>query len=373
MARTKIYQPYVNEIERALHFNRDFNFSITGESKADLIKGMLLEARELQPKTGLYDLARVLGITEIKTPFKGDHPDFTDLRLRGGFNYHYIVSMFIDVKGSTQFHRKYSLEQIAVIIQTIVTAATHTISLFGGHVQRLQYDGVFCYFGGRKVTKDDAVKAAINAASFFSYFIKYELKDVFEIEGIENVFTRVGIDFGDDQDVQWIIFGTEACDELTTNSLHTSLAPKMQSNAKANGIMIGQNVRDRLGKEVLFTDLLRDAKGNVDESNRYIFKNPDENFYYTQYLFEWKAFLEETYWFVKNDPAGGLVIDLTTSASHQSKSQQSLSSLYEKTLAIGNGTATINNHAKIQANSQGIHIPNNRFYYDDKQPKGRNQ
>lgn len=136
----------------------------------------------LEPKTGLETLAKLLGIREIMKPILGDHPDFKHLRLTGGFDYHYIVSMFIDVKGSTNFHKKYSLEQIAVIIQTIVTAATHTCALFGGHIQRLQYDGVFCYFGGKTVPKDEAVKSAMNAATFFSYFIKYELKEIFEID-----------------------------------------------------------------------------------------------------------------------------------------------------------------------------------------------
>jgi class 3 adenylate cyclase len=365
MTKTKLYQPYITEIQRALRLGNKRSYdSFTGETKADIVKGMFSESRELQPKTGLHELARLLGITEIKKPFKGDHPDFVHLRSNPGVDYHYIVSMFIDVKGSTQFHRKYTLEQIALIIQTIVAAATHTIALFGGHIQRLQYDGVFCYFGGRAVSKEAASKAAIDAASFFSYFIKHELKEIFEIEGIENVFTRVGIDFGDDKDVQWVIFGTPGCDELTTNSLHTSLAPKMQSKAKPNGIMIGHNLRERLGKAQLFTDLLRDAKSNVDENERYIFRNPDEDFYYTQYTFEWPAYLKESYWFIKRDPDGGLYIDYTASASQSLKDGQSLNNLYEKTGAIAAGKASIDQQGRIQANTQGITIPQNRFYYD---------
>lgn len=368
MKSPKLYQPYLNEIERAINLSSNRSFSLSSSSKKDLVKAILSESKELQPKTGLHELATLVGINEVRKPVKGDHPDFAHLRIKGGFDYHYIVSMFIDVKGSTQFHKKYSLEQIALIIQTIVTAATHTIALFGGHIQRLQYDGVFCYFGGKIVSKEKAVESAINAASFFSYFIRYELKDVFEIEGIENIFTRVGIDFGDDKDVQWVIFGTEGCDELTTNSLHTSLAPKMQANAKANGIMIGQHVKDRLGKAQLFTDLLRDSKGNVDESSRYIFRNADDNFYYTQYVFEWKAYLKETYWFIDSDGNGGLILNYkSTSPNLQYKQKQSLNHLYEKTLAIQNGTATINSEARIQTNAQGKQIPNNRFYYDARQ------
>ena len=373
MKHTKLYQPYISEIQRAFRLGDKTSYdSFTGEFKADLVKGLFTESRELQPKTALHELARLLGITEVKKPFKGDHPDFMHLRTNPGFEYHYIVSMFIDVKGSTQFHKKYTLEQIALVIQTIVAAATQTIALFGGHIQRLQYDGVFCYFGGRTISKESASKAAIDAASFFSYFIKYELKEIFEIEGIENVFTRVGIDFGDDKDVQWVIFGTPGCDELTTNSLHTSLAPKMQANAKPNGIMIGHNLRERLGKIQLFTDLLRDEKGNVDESQRYIFRIPEENFYYTQFLFEWPAYLKETYSFIKKDTEGKLYIDYTASKTSTVKDQQSLSSLYEKTGAIATGNASIDTQGRIQTKTGGVIIPQNRFYYDEiKLEKGR--
>lgn len=368
MKKTKLYQPYISEIERAFRLQgKERYYSFTGETKAELVKGLLSESRELQPKTGLHELARLLGIHDIRKPYKGDHPDFTHLRTLPGIEYHYIVSMFIDVKGSTQFHRKYTLEQIALIIQTIVVAATHTIALFGGHIQRLQYDGVFCYFGGKNVSKDAASKAAIDAASFFSYFIKHELKEIFEIEGIENVYTRVGIDFGDDKDVQWLIFGTDGCDELTTNSLHTSLAPKMQANAKPNGIMIGHNLRERLGTAQLFCDLIRDAKGNVDERERYIYRDQDRNFYYTQYTFEWPAYLRETYWFMKKDQDGSLYIDVSGSPSQSVKAKETLGNLYQKTAAISSGTATLNQQANIQTGSKGVTIPANRFYYNGDQ------
>lgn len=368
---SKLYNSFTEKIARSIHKGDNLVKSIGSLSDVgpsqNLTESILNEERYLEPKTELHTLASLLGITDVKKPFKGDHPDFAHLRNAPGTrDYHYIVSVFIDVKGSTKFHTKYSLDQIAVIIQTIVAAATHTISLFGGHIQRLQYDGVFCYFGGKGITKDDAVKNAMLATSFFSYFIRYELREVFADEGFDNIYTRIGIDFGDDQDVQWIVFGTENCDELTTNSLHTSLAPKMQANAPSNGIMIGQYVYDRLGAAQMFADFLRDDKGNVDETTRYIYRDTGNNFSYSQRRFAWDAYLKNTFWFVKQNPDGSLYIDYTASRTTQQQEQQRLNSLHAKSAALAAGTASIDTTGHIQPHSEGTPIPSNRFYYDNR-------
>jgi hypothetical protein len=54
----------------------------------------------------------------------------------------------------------------------------------GGHIQRLQGDGVFAYFGGKTVDKNRAVELAVTACSMFTYFVKNDLKDVFLEDGI---------------------------------------------------------------------------------------------------------------------------------------------------------------------------------------------
>lgn len=359
----KIYDSYLTRIKNAVGTrDQQRNLSHYESIRPDLVKAMN-ESVALEPKTGLETLAKLMGIQQIKKPVLGDHPDFKHLRQTGGFDYHYIVSMFIDVKGSTNFHKKYTLEQIAVIIQTIVTAATHTCALFGGHIQRLQYDGVFCYFGGKAVTKDDAVKAAMNAATFFSYFIKYELKEIFELEGIDNVYTRIGIDFGEDKDVQWVIFGTDQCTELTTNSLHTSLAPKVQSNAVANGVMIGDNVKKRLKTLEIYCDLLRDDKGNVDETNRYIYRDVDKSFYYTQWKFSWFDYLK-TFSFVTTTADGKVFIDYTANTVKADAERKRLENLYEKAKTITGGGAFITPEKKITGQQTNVKLQDHNFYYD---------
>jgi adenylate cyclase len=258
------------------------------------------------------------------------------------------------------------MEQISLIIQTITLAATHTCALFGGHIQRLQYDGVFTYFGGRNTKKEDAVSSAIKAASFFNYFMKYELVDIFAIEGIDKIFTRIGVDFGDDHEVQWVIFGKNQCTELTTNSLHTSLAPKMQANADPNGIVLGKNVKERLGSADIYADYIRDKSGNVDTSKKHIYEDSERGFYYTQHKFAWETFLLNTYPFVKRSDEGKMYIDYDFKETAFKKEQERIENLRRNTNNLEKNNAFINTNGEVNTVNQGIIIPPNRFYFGNK-------
>src|SRR5690606_12612817 len=118
--------------------------------------------------------------------------------------------------------REYDLETITVITNTIQRAAIHTCVALGGYIHRLQGDGVFVYFGGKGIDKKDANIKAITATSMFTYFVKNDLKKIFDQDGIEDISTRIGIDFGDDENVIWAKAGIGDCSEITTYSLHTN-------------------------------------------------------------------------------------------------------------------------------------------------------
>jgi len=363
----KLYTPYISRIENILRKRTglsglDENYSsFSGEDKDWFAKGIKSESWTLEPKTALSELANLLGISEVRTPIMGDHPDYQHLRQTGGYDHGYIVSVFIDVKNSTNFHRKYDLNQIAMIIQTIVTAGTQTCALFGGHIQRMQYDGIFAYFGGKNISKESAIQSAIDATSFFSFFIKHELSALFEMEEIDNIYTRIGVDFGDDDDVQWLIFGTPGCSELTTNSLHTSLAPKMQSYAPNNGIMIGENIKKKMGVIELFCDFLRDSDGNIDNSKKYIYQDPKKGFHYCQYDFKWQNYLKHMYSFVKSDEKGMLYID--DSAQPDTFGKNRANELYKHFSALQSGSPDVSTKKGFSNDGSGVSIPPHNFHF----------
>jgi adenylate cyclase len=177
---------------------------------------------------------------------------------------------------------------VANITDTIQKAAIHTCWQFGGYVQRFHGDGLFIYFGGRAVTIPQSAVNAINATSFFTYFVKNNLKDLFYEQGIEDIYVRTGIDTGEAEDVLWYKAGVGDCGEITTCSLHTSLAAHVQGNASSNGIMIGDNVKKYANLSSELYAIKKDSQGKED---RYIYQIPEENFNYTQWVFNWERYV----------------------------------------------------------------------------------
>lgn len=236
----------------------------------------------------------------------GLHPDFELLKGTDIIEEHYIVSSFIDIKGSTNLFKKFDKQTVFLITNTILKAAIHTMLIFGGYVHRLQGDGLFVYFGDKKMTEEDAVKKALAAVSVFTHFVKTDLKEYLESVGIEYIGIRTGIDLGYEEDVIWGNSGIGEISEVTTCSLHTSLASKMQSSAEKNGVVVGENVRNELKNgEDYFTPVAA-RKG---EKDRYIFIDSEKKFYYTQYDFLWTKFLK-TLDFIASNQYGKPVIKI---------------------------------------------------------------
>ena len=153
---------------------------------------------------------------------------------------HWIITGFVDVCKSTQLFNRFTKATVALITEGIVKASIFAVNLCGGYVHRIQGDGLMVYFGGKNIDKLDAIKDALKAFSLISFFVKNDLKDYFEENGIKEVHTRAALDIGFDNQVHWHYSGIGEAGEVTTCSLYTSLVPKMQSNAKINGVVVGQ-------------------------------------------------------------------------------------------------------------------------------------
>lgn len=366
----KLYQPYLDHLQDVLNLQ-----SVTETRQYPPINGLperevlqrinkgLLKLDEQQ--TALQQVADLFGIKSYQRPKLVPHPDFEHLRNAENMTEeHYIVSMFIDVRRSTAMFKRLSKEQIHGVVNIVNRVTTHTMALFGSHhIQRIMFDGTFCYFGGRNIPKEQAVMDAINAATMFCYFMEWELPSYFEQYGLEKVNTRIGIDFGDTSDVLWGLHGTVDCGELSTTSLHTSLAAKMQCNAAPNGIVVGQYMVDRMADEARpFCDKFRDAKGNVDESKRYIFRS--ENLNYSQYEFNWDSYLKETKKNIAKLLPDGTLLTIPPLVSP--KQSDKLAQLGEKIRLMETGNGHITPQGQVTAKPTGIVVPKNSFYSDDK-------
>jgi hypothetical protein len=325
----EIYNDYLKTIKTALQTSKkgqeqvfsSFN-GINDEIKKGIdIVEFLTEAKSNKPLQSLETFANELGFTPNFTQKLGAHPHFEHLKYSNTTENHYIVSMFIDIKNSTNLFKRYAPETVFIITNTIQRAAIHTCLIFGGYVHRLQGDGLFVYFGGKDIPENKSVETALQAASIFSYFVKNDLKELFNEEGIETIFTRIGIDFGATNDVLWALAGIGEISEITTCSLHTSLASKMQGCAESNGIVAGDYIKNKVLYPELFTPV---AKRTENEKDRYIFKIPEENFNYTQYDFDWHQYLKKQD-YIATDLYGNLIF--------KSKQNQIRNSNYIKPIA----------------------------------------
>lgn len=302
-----IYNDYLDTIKKAMQTDQLFE-SYSKKERKSLVKGSsnyrAFSAAENKILPSLQDFGSIRVPENKLNQTLGLHPHFAHLKGTEETEDAAIVSMFIDIKGSTNLFKKYSNPTIVIIQNTIQRAAIHTCLIFGGYIHRLQGDGVFVYFGGKDVDLKTASENALKAASIFTYFVKNDLKNLFSEQGIDRIFTRIGIDLGYDEDVTWAMAGTGEISEVTTFSLHTSLASKMQGSAESNGIVIGDYMVEESKISTDYHDTV--AKRTKNPSDRYIFENQKDNFRYTQHDFHWEKYLK-TLDFVLTDPFTGSV------------------------------------------------------------------
>lgn len=362
----KLYQPYLDQLHKvidlALPTEQRNVPSINGLPERAMLKSINEGLLSLDTQhNSLHDVAKMFGIQTDRRPKLAPHPDFAHLKHSELMTEeHYIVSLFLDVKGSTTLFKRLTKEQVHGIVNIVNRAATHTLTLFGGYTQRIMFDGVFFYFGGKNIPYKQAVMDAINGATMFCYFMENELPGIFDAYGLEKVTARVGIDFGDADDVLWGLHGTIDCGELSTTSLHTSLAAKMQSEAFPNGIVIGKHMRERIAN--------RAFPFCKAHEKPYIFQSKDFN--YSQYHFNWAAYLKTA----MNDtaelkPNGMRSIDAAQVIFGQAiarNEQMEHLGAQLRLMEAGTDAAFIAPSGQIISKPTSIPVPKNSSYSDDK-------
>lgn len=267
----------------------------------------------------------------------GNHPDFEYLSENEMLKHH-CVSMFIDIKGSTRLALKYSLEEVRLIKDTLLTLCINVVSHFGGHVHRLQGDAAFVQFVRKDANPNNSIINAINSASVLCQVVSEDLSSAFENYGLDPIKIRVGIDYGSDEQVMWSHYGIADCNELTTTSLHTDLAAKLQNKASANSIRIGKNLVDAIEMKEGYISTPTVIKNGEIIEDKYIIQSSDFN--YRQFDFIWKKYLN-SFSFYKQNGSGKLeIIDtpFTLEASTYKPEQESIASqYYENNYAILKG------------------------------------
>lgn len=221
-------------------------------------------------------------------PRIGTHPEFKHLELDNRTDTGYVVTMFMDIIGSTKLGLSYSPSDVFLFKNNIITGAIETINAFDGHVHRIMGDAVMAFFRSRQNeqhdTLENSVIDAINCAAYFievmNEIVKPQIKEVAD----ENIGIRIGIDLGETNYVLWGNYGIPGVNEVTATSFFVDIASKLQHKAPKNSIMLGQNLVEKLGLTVndYLTYKLKDG-----QPDRYIIDFTSKNqsrLRYKQYL-----------------------------------------------------------------------------------------
>ena len=219
----------------------------------------------------------------------GTHPDFTDTSILP--IHQYICSLFLDISGSTKLGLKFPLSKVRLYKNAILSTAIELFQAFDGHIHRLQGDAVFAYFGHKDMKKSNAILNALNAASLMQSYNKHTLSKLFEENNLPPLRIRIGIDIGDDSEVLWSEYGIGNVTEVTSTSIHTDLAAKLQSHSPRNKIMIGENIYKYLDLSDSFFDVkTRTENGEILE-DKYVLKDTNSYTYYQMRVFNWEKYL----------------------------------------------------------------------------------
>lgn len=214
----------------------------------------------------------------------GPHPDFNNLQSSDYINHH-CVSVFVDIKGSTRLIEKYSLLEVRLIKDSLLTLAIEIANQFGGHIHRLQGDGIFIQFVRKDKTPNDAAINALNAISILTQFVSVDLANIMKQYDLKPIKIRAGIDYGDNDNVLWSYYGIAGCEELTTTSLHTDMAAKLQAKAYDNSILIGENVKKLLDLKSDFYSYFENQ-----ESKEKVYSISSQ-FTYPFFVLNWREYL----------------------------------------------------------------------------------
>lgn len=230
---------------------------------------------------------------KVGEPFSstiGVHPDFEDISGSETRN-QYICSLFLDIAGSTKLGLKFPLATVRSYKNAILSTAIEIFQEFDGHIHRLQGDAVFAYFGHKDMKKSDAIINALNAAALMQFYNKYTLTEFFEENGLKPLKIRIGIDIGDDHQVLWSSYGLNLITEITSTSIHTDLAAKLQSKAPKNSIMLGENVYSYIDLPEEFINTKMVTKNGEELEDKYVLYDSYLKAYYQMRMFDWEKYL----------------------------------------------------------------------------------
>ncbi len=154
-----------------------------------------------------------------------------------------MVVLYVDIVGSTSMILELPEEKIAIIMSSFAQEMASLILHFNGLVLKYAGDAVIGYF----VAEDNSLQAADNAVSCAASMltmIEKGINPILNQYDYPDLMAKIGIDFGKNIVIR---YGNEnEKSQLDLMGPAMNIASKIQSIAKPNQILIGDDVYQRL-------------------------------------------------------------------------------------------------------------------------------
>lgn len=154
-----------------------------------------------------------------------------------------MVVLYVDLVGSTTMTLELPEEKLAIIISSFSQEMASVIRLHKGYVLKFVGDAVIGYF----VATDNAIMAAdnaVNCAKSMMTVIQKGINPILNQYDYPDLMVKVGLDFGQSIVVRYGSNVEAAHVDLMGPAMN--IAAKIQSMAKANQILIGEDVFKKL-------------------------------------------------------------------------------------------------------------------------------
>ena len=154
-----------------------------------------------------------------------------------------MVVMYVDLVGSTQITLALPEEKVAIIITCFAQEMAQTIRHHGGFVLKFVGDAVIGYFPAEENQLQPADNAVMCAKSMISV-IQNGINPILNQYDYPDLAVKIGIDYGENMIVR---YGSDAKkSHVDILGPVMNIASKIQSMAKPNQILIGDDVYARV-------------------------------------------------------------------------------------------------------------------------------
>lgn len=288
----------LSEIYNSYFFSKDMNVKASLLEKsmsANLTESGIIPLNSIQSK-----IRPLFGKTGIQPISIGDHPDFLNIKGTEQNVKNHIVTLFMDIENSTRFNLFYSPEEVQKIKQSFICSSLELIKTFDGHVHRIMGDAVMAFFGGKYSNPQNDLISAINCAATLQYFVDLVVIPFLVSQGYDEPFgIRIGIDYGDKENVIFSSYGYPGMCEVTATSFYVDVASKLQHQAPRNQVMIGENAINLLDFPLELLKIKKIMRNGEPIEEKFLVPNytlPNkEKQNYKKFILDWKEYLKYSY------------------------------------------------------------------------------